>query len=101
MYIYGIKNGIYTRELIIPEGEAIHATEESIDCTKFVPGNDGAPVEIMVEQPVYVAPTGNDSVFTSANDVLYGNSANDALSAIGNDALYGSGNDTLTYGNLT
>ena len=81
MYIYGIKNGIYTRELIIPEGERIHTSEIAIDCTKFTPDADGAPVEIVVEQPVYVAPTGNDSVFASANDI-YGNSA-------GNDTIYG------------
>ena len=82
MYIYGIKDGIYTRELIIPEGETIHATEERIDCTKFTPDADGKPVEIITPEPIYVAPTGNDSVFTAANDVLYGNSA-------GNDTIYG------------
>lgn len=82
MHIYGYKNGIYTREIIIPEDEQIHTSEVPIDCTKFKPGNDGAPVEIVVEQPIYVAPTGNDSVYTAANDVLYGNSA-------GNDTIYG------------
>ena len=90
MYIYGIKDGIYTRELIIPEGETIHATEERIDCTKFTPDANVAPVEIVVEQPVYVAPTGNDSVYTAANNTLY---------SVGNDTIYASGNDTI-YGNL-
>ena len=80
MYIYGIKNGIYTRELIIPEGERIHTSEIAIDCTKFTPDADGAPVEIVVEQPVYVTPETSD-VFTAANDI-YGNSA-------GNDTIYG------------
>ena len=81
MYIYGIKDGIYTRELIIPEGETIYTSETPIDCTKFAPGNDSAPVEIVVEQPIYVAPTESE-VFTAANDVLYGNSS-------GNDTIYG------------
>ena len=82
MHIYGYKNGVYTREIIIPEDEQIYTTETRIDCTKFKPGNDGAPVEIVVEQPIYVAPAGNDSVYTAAKDVLYGNSA-------GNDTIYG------------
>ena len=91
MYIYGYKNGTYTREIIIPEGETIYTSETPIDCTKFTPDADGAPVEIIVEQPVYVEPE-TIEVFTAANDALYGNSANDTLYAIGND--------TLTYGNL-
>ena len=99
MYIYGIKDGIYTRELIIPEGETIHATEERIDCTKFTPDANGAPVEIVVEAPIYVVPTERE-VFTAGNDI-YGNSANDSLCSAGNDVLYSAGNDTLTYGNLT
>ena len=81
MYIYSYKNGEYTHEFIIKEDENVYLSNEPIDCTKFNPGNDGAPVEIVVEAPIYVAPTGNDSVYTDTND----------------DALYG--NDTI-YGNL-
>lgn len=83
MHIYGYKNGAYTREIIIPEDEQIHVSDTPIDCTKFVPGNDGAPVEIVADAPIYVAPLESE-VFTAAND-SYGNIA---------------GNDTLTYGNL-
>ena len=75
MYIYGYKNGAYTREIIIPNGEQTHVSDTPIDCTKFKPGDDGAPVEIVVEAPIYVEPAGNDGVDTAANDVLYGNLA--------------------------
>ena len=81
MYIYGIKDGIYTREIIIPEGEQIHVSDAPIDCTKFTPDADGNPVEIIIPEPIYVIPETSD-VFMAANDVLYGNSA-------GNDTIYG------------
>ena len=87
MYIYSYKNGEYTHEFIIKEDENVYLSNEPIDCTKFKPGNDGAPVEIVVEQPVYVAPETSE-VFTAANDTLY---ANDT----GNDTLCGTCNDTL------
>ena len=81
MHIYGYKNGAYTREIIIPEDEQIHVSDTPIDCTKFKPGDDGAPVEIVVEAPIYVAPLESE-VFTAANDVLYGNSAGNDTMAI-------------------